>query len=563
MAPSNLVCLLPARDCAELLGGWFESVERFADAVVALDDGSTDGTRSILQSHPLVRRLLVNPPRTGYAGWDDAANRAQLLAAAAELSPRWIVSLDADERIPPDESAALVAFLRSDADPRDAYLMRVYRMVEDLEHFDPDGYYWAGRLFHFEPGQRFPRERLHLVPLPTSIPRDRWRFTTLRVQHLAGMTAEKRQARYEKFREADPDCRYQPSYESLRRAPRSVERWRPRPPGLPVLFNGPGVGGAEPTGAPALSVVVISRNDETRIRSVIASVVSQEVDAPFEVIAVTSGTDRTADIVRGEFPSVRVVALPRPALPGEARNAGLALARGQYVSFPGSHTELLPGSLAARLRAHRGGYAMVTGTTLNGTPTGAGWASYFLDHCTVLPGRPSGQLGGPPAHCSYLRAALEYLGGFAEHMRAGEDTLINNAMFALGYGAWREQKAHIIHNTPCTTPGRLAHHHFVRGKALARILLADLKPGASVRSGRMLRRYLVAYIPRRWWRTARDVRRWGDRELRRQWRRVSWLALLGITASWIGLWYELLRPGSRPVTQTSDGASLRMDSRSV
>jgi glycosyltransferase involved in cell wall biosynthesis len=539
MAEKNLVCLLPARNCAQDLGGWFESVERVADAVVALDDGSTDGTRDILEKHPLVRRLLVNPPRAGYAGWDDAANRARLLAAVPGLAPRWILSLDADERIPADDGAALVAFLQNGADPRHAYLMRVYRMVEDLEHFDPDGY-WAGRLFHFEPGQRFPEERLHLVPLPTSIPRDRWRYTTLRVKHLVGMTAEKRQARYEKFRESDPGCRYQSSYEALRQDPRSVERWRPRPPGLPVPVNGPWVDEPETADAPALSVIVISRNDEARIGRVIASVVGQEVDAPFEVIAVTSGTDRTADIVRSAFPSVRVVKLPRPALPGEARNAGLALARGRYVTFPGSHIELLPGSLAARLGAHRRGYAMVTVTTLNGTRTGAGWASYFLDHSTVLPGRPSGPLDGPPTHCSYLRAALEYLGGFDEHMRAGEDTLINNAMFALGYGAWREQEASIIHNTPCTTPWRLARHHFIRGKAFAHVLLADCAPGESVLSRPMLRRYLVLYVPRRWWRTARNIRRWGDRELRRRWRSVAWLALLGVAASWIGLWYELL-----------------------
>ena len=29
----NVVCLLPARDCAHLLPGWFESVARFADVV--------------------------------------------------------------------------------------------------------------------------------------------------------------------------------------------------------------------------------------------------------------------------------------------------------------------------------------------------------------------------------------------------------------------------------------------------------------------------------------------------------------------------------------------------
>ena len=36
--------------------------------------------------------------------------------------------------------------------------------------------------------------------------------------------------------------------------------------------------------------------------------------------------------------------------------------------------------------------AVFTGSTLNGTRTWAGWASYFLDHSSVLPGRPSTEL---------------------------------------------------------------------------------------------------------------------------------------------------------------------------
>ena len=76
------------------------------------------------------------------------------------------------------------------------------------------------------------------------------------------------------------------------------------------------------------------------------------------------------------------------------------------MSFPGSHVKLPPGSLAARIRAHQEGHALVTGTTLNGTHTRSGWASYFLDHSSVLPGRPSQRLTGPPAHCSYIRDHL-------------------------------------------------------------------------------------------------------------------------------------------------------------
>ena len=130
----ELLCLLPARNAAHTLPGWFESVERCADAVIALDDGSTDATRAMLAAHPLVRRLLTNPVRQSYEGWDDRANRTRLLAAAAELSPAWILWLDADERIPPDDATALRQFLARGADRQCAYLVTVYPLGGGIPH---------------------------------------------------------------------------------------------------------------------------------------------------------------------------------------------------------------------------------------------------------------------------------------------------------------------------------------------------------------------------------------------------------------------------------------------
>ena len=57
---------------------------------------------------------------------------------------------------------------------------------------------------------------------------------------------------------------------------------------------------------------------------------------------VTSGTDRTAEIVRSQFPGVRVVALDHPALPGEARNAGLRAARAPLLALMDSDDVALP-----------------------------------------------------------------------------------------------------------------------------------------------------------------------------------------------------------------------------
>ena len=68
-----LACLLPVRNGGAHLDGWLASVERFADVVLAVDDGSTDDTRTRLQASPLVARVLTNPIRPSYHGWDDAA----------------------------------------------------------------------------------------------------------------------------------------------------------------------------------------------------------------------------------------------------------------------------------------------------------------------------------------------------------------------------------------------------------------------------------------------------------------------------------------------------------
>ncbi len=269
------VCLLPARNCAHDLSEYFESVARFADAIVALDDGSTDETRAVLEAHPLVQRVLTNPRRSDYRGWDDAANRARLLEAAAELEPDWVISLDADERIDPTDAVALRAFVDGGAARDAAYLLRVYRMIDGLEHYD-DASLWVGRLFPFEPGQTFPSDRLHFVPLPTSIPPDRWRRTTFRIQHLASATEDRRQQRFAKYREADPHLEFQSEYSHLLTPPGRLVRWWPRPVDLPVIANTAYRGPRSADGTYALSVIVVAPDEPDRIEAAAACIAAHQ-----------------------------------------------------------------------------------------------------------------------------------------------------------------------------------------------------------------------------------------------------------------------------------------------
>jgi glycosyltransferase involved in cell wall biosynthesis len=231
---AGVVCLLPARNCAADLKGWLESAAAFADTVVALDDGSTDATGDVLAADPLVKVLLRNPGRASYRGWDDVANRNRLLDAARALDPGWIMSLDADERIDREDAEALRRFVATDARRGRGYLFPVFAMVGDEQHFHLEPL-WVGRLFAYEEGVRFAGGRLHFVPLPPTIPPSRWVRTTIRIKHLAGLDDARRRARFEKYLEADPDCEFQPTYAHLLSAPSHVERWSPRPAGLPAV----------------------------------------------------------------------------------------------------------------------------------------------------------------------------------------------------------------------------------------------------------------------------------------------------------------------------------------
>ncbi|MBA3276265.1 MAG: glycosyltransferase family 2 protein [Chloroflexia bacterium] len=114
-----LVCLLPVRNAEVDLPDFLANAATFCDAIVALDDGSTDGSLTLLEAHPLVTVLPQNPRREDYRAWDDAANRNRLLAAALALDPppEWLISLDADERLDARDAASLRSFLETDALP--------------------------------------------------------------------------------------------------------------------------------------------------------------------------------------------------------------------------------------------------------------------------------------------------------------------------------------------------------------------------------------------------------------------------------------------------------------
>lgn len=539
-ARGPLACLLLVRDVATELPSYLASVERFADMLVVMDAGSTDGTRSILAAHPLTKVVLDGRPEE-----TEHDLRDRLLGAVAALRPAWVISVDADERFAPDDAEALRQLVAWEASASEAYGFTVYRMTDDGDHYDRVGP-WVVRLFPWKDGQRFRAVGMEGAMVPGDIPSSDWIRTTIRMQqhpsHLDGQRCcEQGPERYPFGypRDTDWQAPYQPP-----RKPGGVRPWTPRR-AQRLLVPDTTRSAAEPAdtvandGAVVLSAIVISQNDEDIIERCVRSVVEQSCPEAFEVIVVTSGSDRTAEIVRQQFPEVTVVELPRPALPGEARNAGLDVARGEYVSFPGSHVMLPPGSLAARIRAHDLGFSMVTGSILNGAESRAGWASYFLDHFLSLPGQASRRLRFAPSHCSYTHEALLEVGGFPEERRTGEDTEVNRRLFLVGHAAYRSAELTLMHRSPCETAWQLSRHHFKRGVGYSAILVESVHQGRQKVDGALIHRLAIAYVPARLRGIHTSVR--NEPALQEAYRQARPLIVLGAISAWAGIWYELLR----------------------
>lgn len=101
----SVAVVIPARNMEAWLGATLDSVAAqtlVPHEVIVVDDGSTDGTRDLAASHPVVTRVVDGPVR-GLA----AARNAGITASSAEV----VVPCDADDLLEPDWLARAAGIL--------------------------------------------------------------------------------------------------------------------------------------------------------------------------------------------------------------------------------------------------------------------------------------------------------------------------------------------------------------------------------------------------------------------------------------------------------------------
>lgn len=173
---------------------------------------------------------------------------------------------------------------------------------------------------------------------------------------------------------------------------------------------------------PLVSVIIPTYNRADLLREAVASVRRQSY-APLELIVVDDGsTDATAASLR-PLSDARLVRQDHTGLPGQARNAGARVARGEYLAFLDSDDLWLPHKLAVQLPVARAAGAAVTHTRERWIRNGRVVSQRRQRH------RRSGDLFAEslrkcvigPSTVLLRRGAFEEAGGFREDLEIAED----------------------------------------------------------------------------------------------------------------------------------------------
>ncbi len=216
---TRLLALLAVRDGMRHLPGYLRNVGPQVDGIVALDDGSSDGSAELLAGSDAVLELLRVPPDR--PEWDEVGNHRALVTAALRHGAEWIVCVDADERLERDfRERADRAIRRGRLLGYSAYAVRLRELWDDPAQYRADGIWGRkamARLFRAREDHQFDPARLHGVKAPLQARRwGRFPLADLNIYHLGVLRPEDRMARKRRYELADPERRWQPiGYEYL------------------------------------------------------------------------------------------------------------------------------------------------------------------------------------------------------------------------------------------------------------------------------------------------------------------------------------------------------------
>ncbi len=208
----RLIALVAFRDEMRFLPGFFADVGPQVDGIVALDDGSTDGSGDWVAAQPGVLELLRVEPGA-QAELEDGVNHRALTEAAWGHGADWLLGLDADERLERDFRARAEQEIdRAEAAGHDALWVWFRELWGAPDRVRTDGL-WGGKrkacLYRSDPAHVFDARRVHAHWASLATPVEQYPQGDLLLYHLRMIDAADRAARVARYDRIDPEHEWQ------------------------------------------------------------------------------------------------------------------------------------------------------------------------------------------------------------------------------------------------------------------------------------------------------------------------------------------------------------------